>query len=561
MPDINGTPNNDILAGTVYSEIINGWAGNDRILADDGNDTINGGEGSDYLDGGSGADRFIGELGSDTYIVDNPGDVVVELLNQGTDAVRSNVTYALPAEIEHFHLTGTAAINGTGNNLNNRIQGNSNDNIIWGMAGADQIGGGDGKDILYGGEDDDRLNGELGADQLIGQWGNDLYIVDNPGDVVTELAGEGIDKVNAVTNYTLPAHVENLYFDGPPGSISDPANPSLSFKGWGNNLPNVITGNSANNILDGGIGADTLEGMSGNDVYYVDNPGDIVTEFAGYGTDEVYSTISYTLPAHVENLYLDSQIYNINGTGNVLPNLILGNQFSNVLNGGLGADTLIGGQASDIYEVDNIGDVVIEDSVAGIDRVVSTVTYTLPESADIEEFYLTGTAAINGTGNNVGNTIVGNSANNTLAGGRGFNVLTGNGGADTFLFKFVDSSLSVAGDTITDFTVGTDKIDLLTQGGAAMNAPNSFSRAANDTTSRYVQDIADKVFIDANGELVGNQPLGINSAALVVATNSSYLVINDSTAGFQLSNDLVIRLQTFGLLPPMGAIPVTTFFA
>jgi Ca2+-binding RTX toxin-like protein len=386
---INGTPDNDTLTGTTYSETINGLAGWDRIMGGDGNDTISGGDGANYLDGGPGADRLIGGLITDTYIVDNVGDLISELPNQGTnDEVYSTITYTLPAEVENLLLKGTAGISGTGNNLNNRIWGNSGNNTLNGLAG------------------DDHIIGNTGADILTGGLGNDIYEVD------TE---------------------------------------------------------------------------------------DIVTEFAGQGTDEVRSSVTYTLPAEVENLRLEGDLL-INGTGNTLPNLIVGTQFANILNGGIGADTLVGGQGSDIYEVDDAGDVVIEDSVAGIDRVVSTVTYTLPASADIQEFYLTGTAAINGTGNNLSNTIVGNSANNTLTGGGGFNVLTGNGGADTFLFKFVDSSLSVARDTITDFVIGTDKIGLLSQGGATMNAPSSFSRAANDTTSNYLGDLADKVFIDANGE-------------------------------------------------------------
>jgi Ca2+-binding RTX toxin-like protein len=447
---INGTPGDDTLTGTTYSETINGLAGWDSIMGGDGNDTISGGDGANYLDGGPGADRLIGGLITDTYIVDNVGDLISELPNQGTnDEVLSTITYTLPAEVENLLLKGTAGISGTGNNLNNRIWGNSGNNTLNGLAG------------------DDHIIGNTGADQLTGGLGNDIYEVDT---------------------------------------------------------------------------------------------GDIVTELAGQGTDEVRSSVTYTLPAEVENLRLEGDLL-INGTGNSLPNLIVGTQFANILNGGIGADTLVGGQGSDIYEVDDAGDVVIEDSVAGIDRVVSTVTYTLPASADIQEFYLTGTAAINGTGNNLSNTIVGNSANNTLTGGGGFNVLTGNGGADTFLFKFVDSSLSVARDTISDFEIGTDKIDLLSQGGTAMNAPSSFSRAANDTTSNYLGDLADKVFIDANGELAGNQPLGINSAALVGGiSGSNYLVINDGTAGFQLGNDLVIGLVTSNTLPPMGNIPVTDFF-
>ncbi|MEG4532166.1 bluetail domain-containing putative surface protein, partial [Microcoleus sp. D2_18a_D3] len=197
----------------------------------------------------------------------------------------------------------------------------------------------------------------------------------------------------------------------------------------------------------------------------------------------------------------------------------------------------------------------------GTDEVRSTVTHILP--ANVENLRLQGTAVIDGTGNTLANSIIGNVANNRLNGGGGQDLLTGLAGADTFFFKFGESSVS-ARDSVADFAIGSDKIDLLTQGGAAMNAPSSFSRAANNSLATNLPALVNQVFIDANGGLAGNQALGINSAALVVATNPSilgnYLVINDVNAGFQASNDLVIKLTTSGTLPPAGSIPPTNFF-
>ncbi|MFM6404810.1 MAG: bluetail domain-containing putative surface protein, partial [Microcystis sp.] len=106
--------------------------------------------------------------------------------------------------------------------------------------------------------------------------------------------------------------------------------------------------------------------------------------------------------------------------------------------------------------------------------------------------------------------------------------------------------------------------DLLTEGGLPMSAPSSFSRAANSTVTT-LDNLINQVFTDANGAITGNQELGVNSAALVQVTTGAiagtYLVINDSAAGFQSSNDLLINITGFtGTLPALGSIPVSNFF-
>ena len=122
-------------------------------------------------------------------------------------------------------------------------------------------------------------------------------------------------------------------------------------------------------------------------------------------------------------------------------------------------------------------------------------------------------------------------------------------------------STAAALDRVTDFAIGTDKIDLLSQAGAAINAPLAFTRATDSTTTN-INTIVANVFIDANGATAGNQALGINSAVLVRDNSSStYLIINDGTAGFQSANDLVINLTGLtGTLPALGTIPVNSFF-
>jgi Ca2+-binding RTX toxin-like protein len=118
--------------------------------------------------------------------------VVTEQLNEGTDTVQSAVTYMLGANVENLTLTSGAAINGTGNSLNNVLIGNSASNTLTGGAG------------------NDTLDGGVGNDTLVGGAGNDTYLVDARSDVVIELANGGTDKVWSSITYTLGSNLENL---------------------------------------------------------------------------------------------------------------------------------------------------------------------------------------------------------------------------------------------------------------------------------------------------------------------------------------------------------------
>jgi serralysin len=233
-------------------------------------------DGNDRLNGGVGADTMIGGTGNDTYVVDNVGDVVTEAAGEGTaDTVQTTLSnYALGDNVERLAFTGTGDFSGTGNTLNNTITGAAGADILTGLGG------------------NDMLDGKAGADTMIGGTGNDTYVVDNAGDVVTELASEGSDTVKTtLSSYTLDANVENLTFTG-----------AGNFLGTGNTLNNAITGGTGSDTLVGGLGKDKLTGGAGADIFQFSAGDstvasfDTVADFAT-GTDKMDLSIFAGVPS------------------------------------------------------------------------------------------------------------------------------------------------------------------------------------------------------------------------------------------------------------------------
>ena len=188
---IEGGLGADALLGMGGADRLDGGADNDSLYGGDGNDMLLGGQGDDLLDGGAGADSMAGGAGNDIYLIDswsddgNPAndDQVIELAGEGTDQVNASVTCRLPDEVEKLNLTGSNAIDGYGNNLDNMITGNGASNILRGGLGNDTLVGNGGDDFLYGedgldnldgGAGNDLLDGGAGADTLSGKAGNDI---------------------------------------------------------------------------------------------------------------------------------------------------------------------------------------------------------------------------------------------------------------------------------------------------------------------------------------------------------------------------------------------------
>ncbi len=487
MPVFNGTPDNDIIDGTSGDDLIRGF---------DGNDIINGGFGPDYMYGGA---------GDDTYYVDDSNDRVGEGNGEGTDTVRSSVSFSAGGQyIENITLIGYGHINATGNGEDNILTGNDNDNV---------------------------LNGGAGADTMAGGYGDDTYYVDNPGDVVTETANHGTDIVFASTDYVLGVgqSVESLTLYG------------SAVKAGGNGLDNLLTGNDGNNILNGNGGADTMIGGKGDDLYYVDNPGDRIVEAYGQGYDTVYASIDYSLVGtYAEKLVLTGSA--IKAGGNGLDNFLVGNDLGNVLNGNTGADVMKGGLGNDTYYIDNAGDVVVEQAGQGTDLVSSSISYTL--AANVENLTLTG-QALNATGNDLDNRLIGNASNNVLDGKAGADTMMGGGGNDTY---YVDNP----GDIVSEgLNHGTDMVEEnLTSYALSANVENliMLAGAVNATGN----NLANTIYGNDGDNLIRGGGLSGGDVLYGGAGNDTYYIsghdngIGESVGG---GDDVVYAANGFVMNP------------
>jgi Ca2+-binding RTX toxin-like protein len=337
-----------------------------------------------------------------------------------TDTINASITTTAGTNIDNLTLTGTAAINGTGNALDNVITGNAAANILDGGAG------------------NDTLDGGVGADNMIGGDGNDTYVVDNAADITTEtnaLAAGGIDLVQSSVTWTLGANIENLTLTG--AGVID---------GNGNALANVINGNAAANIISGLAGNDTLNGDAGNDSIDGGTGNDTID--GGVGTDTLLfsgARANYTF------LYIDSTHTRI-------------------------TDARVGGDGVDV--VTGIESVHFTDGTFLLSALVPPPVATIINGTAANNT-LTGTAGNDTISGLAGDdTINGGAGNDRIIGGAGVDTMTGGLGADTFVFA--DGDLVAGGtggldvfyttpDVITDFSGSNsayaggaqlDKIDL-----------------------------------------------------------------------------------------------------
>jgi len=349
--------------GSNFNDTLTGTSGANQLHGQDGNDVIKGGGGDDLLDGGNGNDILVstiwdastldGGAGDDTFKGSGASDVLIG--GSGSDTAdfshMSFVTITLGdpipywAGLEDQHAQFISIENLTGAPGQDVLVGNGGSNVLRGLGGEDNLIGGGGADIMYGGTESDH------------------YYVDNIGDVIREYVGEGtFDVVWTNTSYTLTAGAEIEQFN-----VED-HNSTTDINLAGNEFNNIINGNLGNNIIDGGAGADDMMGWGGNDVYVVDNPGDTLFENGDVhstpeneseGFDTVFTSVSFDVGLYNEIEVLRAiGTANVNLTGSLDDNTIIGNDAVNAIDGSYGKDTLTGGGGADGFlwkSIDEIG--------------------------------------------------------------------------------------------------------------------------------------------------------------------------------------------------------------
>jgi Ca2+-binding RTX toxin-like protein len=349
---------------------------------------------------------------------------------------------------------------------------------------------------LTGTSGNNRLDGAQGADTMVGGNGNDLYIVDNVGDVVSELANGGRDTVHSSVSFNLAANVENLTLTG-----------SADAAATGNALANILIGNDGNNRIEGGAGNDLLMGQAGADVYRFS---------AGFGQDVVQDTTFVTEngvlqpDSSVDVIEFDSTIssadiavelsaddprdlwLNVTSTGDRITlrnyladetgadyieeirfsdgtiwtptdvfshfSRVFGTDSADVLNAAAGGSIIYGRGGDDVLNGGDWDDVLnggtYEDTMAGgagndvytVDNLHDVIIELPGEGIDtvhafrdwtlganVENLTIDGYFGADGTGNDLDNVLIGNDTYNVLDGGAGADTMRGRGGNDTYV--------------------------------------------------------------------------------------------------------------------------------
>lgn len=518
-----GMSGNDTLWGGDGNDQLEGASGNDVLYGEAGADKLLGGKNNDILNGGTGTDTMLGGTGNDKYVVDNTGDIVTELANEGTDEVTSSVTYTLGANVENLTLSGTAAINGFGNTLNNTLIGNSANNRLEGGAGNDILIGASGNDTMVGGD------------------GNDIYSVNSTGDVTSETTTGGVDTVYTTASITLQANIENVVVDL-----------TATLVVTGNTLDNIMLGNAAANELRGGKGNDNVTGGDGNDILWGDTSlisGTNATYISGGGDDRLYGGVGADrLIGESGNDKLYGGVGGDTLDGGYGNDELYGEDDADDLNGLYGDDLLYGGNGSDIYRFEKINPLTLKtlgkDTIVDADSSGSVVLYLNTVS--------NGTTLTSGTAQGNANTWVANTGELMITSGDpnsgrvDLQILgvvipsTGQRILDVTIKDFVNGDLGITlGGVANHHFKGTDNADVMT---GTSGADTLIGKNGND--SYVINHTGDKVveLVDAGTDtvqsMIASYQLSSHLENLELVGNLAVAGYGNSRANIITGNDL-----------------------
>ncbi len=336
---------------------------------------------------------------------------------------------------------------------------------IEGLGGGDFLVGHDGKDFLYGGEGDDYLDGGRGKDTIFGGDGFDRASFAD----LDATQGIIVDLVTQTASNDGYGNAETMT--------------SIEAVGAGTIFADSLTGNDEHNFLWGGL-ADTLMCGGGDDDIEIDDA-----------------------PA--------------------------------LIDGGDGVDTIVGSSQERLVDTDH-------DGVSEIEATTNGVNINLAQHMIVDDGWGNSGSVLNvenAWGSNGNDTLVGDggdnvlysflgddvikmgAGNDTTSGGGGVDKMSGGTGADHFEYYLVSESTGDGYDTITDFTAGEDKIDLLysVYGVDETVEAAKFGKIAHAADADHLQ---------------------AGDAVLVDVGHKTFLVIDANyVAGYQAGEDYLIRMD------------------
>jgi len=429
-----------------------GSDGADYILLSDGHDDVKAGGGADTIYGTVGWDKLDGGSGSDTVDYTNAGGPVAVNLATGTGQgyEAQGDTY-----ISIENVVGSAFDDVlTGNAVANRLDGGiGNDTVAYTSSNAAvkvDLTAGTGTGGHAAGDtyvSIENIVGSSFADTLTGNSGRNVL---EGGAAADSLIGGGNVDTASYASSATAVRADLTAGVGTGGDAQgDTYNSIENLKG--SSFADTLIGDAGVNTLEGGNGDDLLSGRGGADVL-----------IGGAGTD----TVTLNLSSAAVRVDLMNGI----GTGgdaegdtySTLENVI-GSAYADTLIGTAGANRLEGGNGDDLISGRGGADVLVGGS--GID----TTTFNL-SSAAVRVDLTAGTGSggdaqgdtyssiENVIGSAYADTLIGNASANRIEGGLGNDTLTGHGGADRFVFNTALGASNI--DTITDFTVGSDLMEL-----------------------------------------------------------------------------------------------------